>query len=198
MASAALAGDPGQIDAFCRQQHPAVFRLCLGFLADTIEAEDAAQDATLRLLDTLAHWDQQRSFAIWRNTVVLNLCRDRRRQSLRRRRAEAHAAARGDTDHRRPGDELMQREMRTTLEAALRMLPDREREAVVLRDLEGNETRDVATAMGVTESTVRSLITLARRRLRRLLTSSLQPEAAPLDEAAKLDPVQTEANDDHA
>ena len=60
---------------------------------------------------------------------------------------------------------------------ALEALSEREREAFVLRDLEGLSTQDTADAMGVGASTVRSLLTLARRRLRDRLAPTLAPDA---------------------
>jgi len=173
---AAAAGDPEAMDAFCRRQHPLVYRLCLGFLACCAEAEDAAQDGMLRLLDQLGHWDRTRSFATWRNAVVLNLCRDRLRRARRRRAAETRRPETAPAVE--AADAALQRaETRLVLERALRVLPPREREALVLRELEGSDTADVALVMGVSPGTVRSLVTLARRRLRQLLHRELDPGA---------------------
>ncbi|MCB9876914.1 MAG: sigma-70 family RNA polymerase sigma factor [Planctomycetes bacterium] len=177
-----LAGDASAIDVCCREQHAAVYRLCLGFLASASDAEDTAQDAMLRLLDGMRQYDPQQPFAQWRNTVVLNLCRDRQRSWRRRRRAHLDAVAARADAMPAPSDALERRELRAMLEQALRALPVREREAFVLRDLEDVDTADVATAMGVTPATVRSLLTLARRRLRGLLADRLEaqpPTAAP-------------------
>ncbi len=82
---ALLAGDAAAIDAWYRAEHPGVWRLCLGVLADATEADDLAQDAMLHLLDTLDRWDPARPWPAWRNRVVVNLCRDR----LRRRATRA-------------------------------------------------------------------------------------------------------------
>ena len=170
LASAALDGEPDALDAWYRADHPPVFRLCLGLLADAAEAEDVAQDAMLHLHDNLSAWDRARPYAAWRTTVVLNLCRDRTRRLASRRRAEDAAA-----EHRLPArlpcpeDEACRAEVRSALEEALAGLSPREREAFVLRDLCGAPTAEAAAAMGVGESSVRSLVTLARRRLRERL-----------------------------
>ena len=167
------------MDGWYRREHPGVFRLCFGFLADYAEAEDLAQDAMLRLLDRLPRWDPQRPYSAWRNTVVLNLCRDHLRSRKVRRRAEQQLAelpARPAGPA--PEQAATQAEIRDALHAALGALPPREREAFVLRDLEGQETADAAAAMGVAESSVRSLLTLARRRLRRILEPALLETAA--------------------
>ncbi|MHC5064786.1 MAG: RNA polymerase sigma factor [Planctomycetota bacterium] len=172
--AAAQAGDPEALDGWFREHHPSVYRLCLGFLADAVAAEDLCQDAMLHLLDRLQHWDPARSFSAWRNSIVLNLCRDRLRKLKRRERAELGAAPLHlPNPSPAPEDGLARREAQEVLQVALRSLPPREREAFVLRDLEGSATAEVALAMQVSESTVRSLTTLARRRLRGLLAESL-------------------------
>jgi DNA-directed RNA polymerase specialized sigma24 family protein len=54
------AGDAEALARWYRAEHPAVWRLCLGFLAERAEADDAAQDAMLKLLDTLDRYDPRR------------------------------------------------------------------------------------------------------------------------------------------
>ncbi len=176
--SAVLAGDPEALDRWYRAEHPVVYRLCFGLLAQPAEAEDAAQDAMLRLHDQLRRYDRARAYTPWRNTVVLNLCRDRLRRTATRRAAE------GTEDGPalparlpRPDEVAEARELADMLRAALAALTPREREAFVFRDLSGNSTAETAEALGVTEATVRSLTTLARRRLRNLLGPRL-PELA--------------------
>ena len=61
------------------------------------------------------------------------------------------------------------RELRTLLATSLGRLSEREREVFVLRDLDGATTEATAEALGITHGTVRSLLSLARRRLRGLL-----------------------------
>ena len=162
--------DPGALDAWFRAEHPSVWRICFGLLADAAEADDLAQDAMLHLHDHLEAWDPERPYGTWRNAVVANLCRDRLRRLATRRTAERVAAEQGLPDRLpRPDDEASAAEVREVLRKALGSLTEREREVFVLRELQGVATRDTATALGITESTVRSLLTLARRRLRKLL-----------------------------
>jgi RNA polymerase sigma-70 factor (ECF subfamily) len=177
-----MSGEPEAVDEWFRAEHPEVYRLCAGFLADATEAEDLAQDAMLKLLDNLSAWDRRRGWRAWRNTLVLNLCRDRLRRIVARRGAELRS---GDARHAMlparlpdPLSAAQQSEVRDILMAALTELTPREREVFVLRDLEGNTTAESAVALGVGESTVRSLLTLARRRLRALLGERV-PELVP-------------------
>ena len=72
-----------------------------------------------------------------------------------------------------PHAQLEQREVQTILTESLAVLSPREREVFVLRDLEERPTKEVAAALGVGQSTVRSLLAMARRRLRDVLEQRL-------------------------
>lgn len=170
----AAQGEPKAQDSWFRQEFPNVYRLCLGFLADAVLAEDFAQDAMLHLLDRLDRWNPQRPYEAWRTTVVMNLCRDGMRKAGVRRRAEdklkLHPEIHSLPD---PSDAASGKELRDVITRALSQLPPREREAFVMHDLEHQATAEVADAMQITPSAVRSLLTLARRRLRGILGPAL-------------------------
>lgn len=166
-------------DSWFRLEFPCVYRLCLGFLADAVLAEDFAQDAMLHLLDRLDRWNPQRPYVAWRTTVVLNLCRDGVRKSGARQRAEdklkLHPEIHSLPD---PSDAAAGKELRDVITQALVQLPPREREAFVMKDLEHHQTSEIAQAMGITSAAVRSLLTLARRRLRGILGPALDMQAS--------------------
>lgn len=171
---AAIAGDAEAAARLYRLEHGVVWRLCLGLLADREEADDAAQDAMLHLLDHLDRWDRRRPWAAWRNTLVLNHCRDRIRRTAARRRAETEAAARALPQVLPHPQSVAERsEINEIVAASLKRLTPREREVFVLHDLEGSATSEVAAALAVAESTVRVLLATARRRLRELLAPKL-------------------------
>lgn len=167
-------GDSTALDALYRREWPVVYRLCLGFLADDHEAQDAAQDAMLRIVDRIDRFDPTRPFGAWRDAVVLNVCRDRlRRRKIRHRHEESAARDAIPPVLPDPSDEAQAAEVRRVIVESLSRLTEREREVFVLRDLEGLTGPEVARRLGITEGTVRSLLCLARRRLRRLLGDRL-------------------------
>jgi RNA polymerase sigma-70 factor (ECF subfamily) len=174
LALAAKGGDPDAVDRWYRADFAAVFRIALGFLASAADAEEAAREAMVRILDGLASFEVGRNYFVWRTTIVANLCRDRLRRSAARRKFEDRAADEfTNFSTESPERAVEQSELRKMLAAALARLPDREREVFVLRDLEGASTEAVASALGIGESTVRSLLALARRRLREILRPKL-------------------------
>lgn len=169
-----LRGEADAFDRWFREEHRQVWKLCFGLLADAAEADDLAQDAMLHLHDHLSAWNALRSYRTWRNAVVANLCRDRLRRLGARRDAEQGAAEVGLPDRLpRPEDRARHGELREALRVALATLTPREREVFVLRDLEGEPTRAVARSLGIEEGSVRSLSTLARRRLRQTIGARL-------------------------
>jgi len=138
---AVVDGRPEAVDAWFRSEYPDVHRLCFGFLADAAEAEDAAQEAMLHVMDRLDSWHPERSYRAWRNTLVLNLCRDRQRRADARRRAHLRAhEVREQAPLPDPLRELERAEVQRELRSALEALTPREREAFVLRDLDEQPT----------------------------------------------------------
>jgi RNA polymerase sigma-70 factor, ECF subfamily len=169
-----LARDADAFDAWYRREFPAVYRVCFGILVDPARADEVARDAMVHLHDRLAGYDRARPFSTWRNTVVTNLCRDRlRRQKVRAQIEQDAAASTLIPALPDPHDEAAANEVMTLLRDALSRLSPREREAFVLVVLEHSSPQEAAIALSIGESSVRSLVTLARRRLRLLLGPSL-------------------------
>lgn len=175
----ALRAGSGELGPWYEAAWPLVHRLCRGFLADGAAADDVAQDAMLRLVDQLQHWDQSSPYLAWQRTVVLNMCRNHRRSTARRSEHEdAAAQITAARPLQGPADAASGAEVRSLVERCLALLAPREREAFVLVDLEGLAPKEAAAAMGVAGSTLRSTLSLARRRVRDAL-SPLLAEGGP-------------------
>lgn len=135
----------------------------------------------LHLIDKINKWDPGRSYPAWRNTVVLNLCRDRMR-SQARQNAHEEKVARMQSEIgeeallEQPSKSASAKELRDWLERSLALLAPREREAFVLIDLEGFTAGEAAEQLGLSPSTLRASLTLARRKLRTLL-APYKPQA---------------------
>ena len=166
----ARGGDPDAVARWYELEFPVVWRLCLGVLADGEAAEDLAQETMLHLRDRLDRWDPSRPYTTWRNRVVINRGRDRLRRDDARSRAEGRASSlRSSASLPDPSVAAQAEETRAILEECLASLPAREREVFVLRDLEQRSTAEVAEQLEIEVSSVRSLSTLARRRIREIL-----------------------------
>lgn len=133
---------------------------------DRAEAEDVAQEAMLRLWRIAPEWRVgEAKVSTWLYRVVTNLCTDRQRAQRRR------AAPMGDDlpdlpDEKPDAAAGMQTQMRLdALNAALATLPDRQREAVVLRHIEGLSNPDIAQVLGIGVEAVESLTARGKRAL---------------------------------
>ncbi|MEO0649487.1 MAG: sigma-70 family RNA polymerase sigma factor [Planctomycetota bacterium] len=165
LAARAADGDDEALGAWFEAERTPVYRLCLGFLAHVQDAEDAAQEALLRLHDNLCDRDPQRPYTPWRNSVVLNLCRDRRRSDQRRRDREADRDHPSDGVLPDPSDVAEAAECAQALARALSALPPREREVFVLVDLDRRDATEVGALLEIKPGTVRATLALARTRL---------------------------------
>lgn len=154
-----------------------VFGFAARLLGDRVEAEDVAQEAMLRLWRVAPDWRAgQAQVSSWLYRVVVNLCTDRQR-SARRRRADALDEVAEPADDRADvAAQMMTRARVDALQAALDSLPDRQRQAVVLRHIEGLTNPEIAAVMDVGVEAVESLTARGKRSL----TAALQGQKAAL------------------
>jgi len=157
-------GDGASFEQLLRAHEVMVLRVAQRLLLDSAEAQDAAQEVFLRLHRSLSRFDDDRPLRPWLYRTTVNICHDFRRKS--RRLVSLEAAFDAAAPEPSPHAQLAARERRALVEQALQRIPERERDAIVLRDLEGLDTSEVAEILGTNESTVRSQISKGRLRLR--------------------------------
>lgn len=142
-----------------------VYATALRLLGDHEDAQDAVQEVFMRLYRHLGRFDEHRPLEPWLYRMTVNVCRDigRKRQPLSEP-LEDMCATGSD-----PHTEVSLGQRSRILEAAIRRLPEKQRAALVLRDLEGLTTREVARILGSSEATVRSQVSTARLKIRKLM-----------------------------
>lgn len=160
-------GDPGAARVLTARLLPRALRHAARVLGDAAEAEDVAQEAMLRLWHAAAEWrtDGAARPATWLHRVVANLAVDRLRRSGRAVGLDF------DTPDEAPGAEarLAQADRMAALDAALARLPERQRQAVVLRHIEGMSNPEVAEVLGIGVEAVESLTARGKRALKAAL-----------------------------
>jgi len=147
---------------------PRVLRFATRQLADRTEAEDVAQEAMLRLWRIAPDWRAgEAKVSTWLYRVTANLCIDR----IRRRRSSVALDAADEPTETRAGvvAGLIEADRAAALQAALAKLPDRQRQAVVLRHLEGLDNPSIAEVMDTGVEAVESLIARGKRALASML-----------------------------
>ena len=137
-------------------------------LGDQAEAEDVAQEAMLRLWKIAPKWEAGRAqVSTWLYRVVANLCTDR----LRKRRVSIDVDDTPEIADESPGaEEVMgQKSRMAALKSALDELPERQRQAVILRHIEGLNNPEIAHIMDLSVEAVDSLTARGKRALKMVL-----------------------------
>ena len=181
-------GEPGALDTLIRATYADVYALCRRMLADPDEAADATQEVYLRVMRSVLGFRGESAFGTWLHRVTVNVC-----LTALRKRSKARAAGMvaGGSPFALPGDEIAMEsaggapddlavtaDLAARSEAALATLPEDARAVVVLRDIEGLSTKEVADLLGVTENVVKVRLHRAHARLRALLLSGVEAEGA--------------------
>ncbi len=140
-----------------------VYGLCRALLRDPHDAEDATQSTFVSAYRWLQRGGDVRDPAAWLATIARNECATRARARMR----EPLPLLESDIGlSPEPQAELERRAVVEGLQEAIAGLPDRQREAVVLRDLYGLPYAEVGAALGLSVASVESLLFRARRTLR--------------------------------
>jgi len=161
-------GDMAAARALTLRLAPRAHAHALRMLGDRAEAEDVAQEAMLRLWRIAPDWRQgEAKVTTWLYRVVSNLCTDR----LRRGRRTVPIDTIADPPSDAPGVEaqMTQSERAGAVHTALLQLPDRQREAVALRHIEGLSNPEIAAIMDIGVEAVESLTARGKRALAALL-----------------------------
>jgi RNA polymerase sigma-70 factor (ECF subfamily) len=150
-------------------------RLAVHYLRDTADADDAVQDAFVKLYGHMTSYRADRPFDAWFTRILVNACLDRAKARTRARRwllqpsddgtypaALDSASAPGPSPERR----LLVAAKWQQLATAVRTLPARQRDVFVLCHLDERTPHDVATALGMSPATVRVHLFRALRKLR--------------------------------
>ena len=142
---------------------PRVFGQAYRMLQNRAEAEDVTQEALMRLWKIAPDWRQgEAKVTTWLYRVTANLCTDR----LRRARSSALDDAPEPVDETPSAADRMQAAARkSALQAALGALPDRQRQAMVLRHLEELGNPEIAEIMEISVAAVESLLSRGKRAL---------------------------------
>jgi len=157
-------GDLAAFETVMRQYERLVLVTALRLLGNIEDAKDASQEVFLRLYRSLGKVELESNYQAWLYRVTVNVCYDigrKRKPSVAMEDVPDPVSAGDDPQQCMTGAERQR-----VLQMSLRTLSAKERAALVLRDLEGLSTEEVARALGSSEATVRSQISKARVKMR--------------------------------
>jgi RNA polymerase sigma-70 factor (ECF subfamily) len=175
-------GDAAAWEEIVQQYHRRIYNICYRFAGSAEDAQDLAQEVFIRMYRTLNTYDQSKgAFTTWLTTMTRNLLVDHFRKTRQQRMTDSLDAAPSEHEDSLPLGEripdggpppdsgVQSRETREAVHGALQRLSPELREAVILRDLQDMDYREIATVLKVPEGTVKSRINRGRAELARLL-----------------------------
>jgi RNA polymerase sigma-70 factor, ECF subfamily len=134
-------------------------------VGNVADAQDLTQEAFIKALQHREQLKDEQKAAHWLSRIATNTALDFLRRSARATFCELDPGLEGHSES--PEQILLRSERRAYLEDGLRLLSDRERAALVLRDVEDLPAEEVAGRLNCSKATVRSHIANARTKLRR-------------------------------
>ncbi len=177
-----MAGDQRAWNQMVSGQHRRIYAICYRFTGSQSDAEDLTQDVFLKVYRNLGSFDAAKgSFQTWITTLARNMLVDHfRRTKLERATDSMDVSMSGEDDgptmaerlpDTRPGQEqhVAGLQLKATIQKALVELSPELREAVILRDLEDMDYKEIALVLKIPEGTVKSRISRGRAELGRLL-----------------------------
>ena len=176
-----LDGDTGAWTELVAAQQRRVYGLCYRFTASSHDAEDLTQDVFIKLYANLRSFDPAKgSFHTWITTLTRNLLVDHFRRS-RQQRATDSIDAGWDQSNDTPRAEplvdsrttplqhAVENQLQQMVQSALARVSPELREAVILRDLQDMDYKEIAEVLAIPQGTVKSRISRGRAELARLL-----------------------------
>lgn len=177
-----VAGDAAAWEEIVRKYHRRIYNICYRFAGTADDAQDLTQEVFIKMYRTLGSYDVERgAFVTWVTTMTRNLLVDHFRKTKQDRMTDSLDATTSDHEDAMPLSEKIEdkaqppdagvqsRETREAVHAALQKLSPDLREAVILRDLQDLDYREIAQVLKVPEGTVKSRINRGRVELARLL-----------------------------
>jgi RNA polymerase sigma-70 factor (ECF subfamily) len=177
-----VSGDAAAWEEIVQKYHRRIYNICYRFAGSSDNAQDLTQEVFIKMYRTLNSYDVDRgAFMTWVTTMTRNLLVDHFRKTKQERLTDSLDTTSSDhedamplgeriPDHGpAPDSRVQSREAGDTVHQALQKLSPELREAVILRDLQDMDYKEIATVLKVPEGTVKSRINRGRAELARLL-----------------------------
>lgn len=169
----AAAGEAAAFEQIMIHSQQRVMAMTWRILGNEADARDASQEVFLRVYKYLGRFKQDQDFFAWLYQITVNVCRDigKKRQNEGGRFMSLDADDEGGAgivpaNQRDAEEEYLRTQERDLIAKAIATLPHKERASIVLRDIEGLSTEEVARILKSTSTTVRSQISSARKKIK--------------------------------
>ena len=172
LVAAAQSGDRGALDQLLRRHYDRIYAVCRRVTGGTRDADDACQEALIKITRALPRFDGRSAFSTWAYRIATNASLDELRK--RKRRPMLHRVNPGDSDDDRGAPEIVDPMAakrvdavadRLAIDEALGDLSDDFKAAVVLRDVADLDYDEIADVLDIPIGTVKSRIARGRAAL---------------------------------
>lgn len=185
----AAAGDAAAFEMLLAPYERQLYALCLRIAGNREDALDCVQETLLRIWRSLPKYRRQSALTTWFYRIAANTCFDLlRRQkyrplvSLEAMTDEGFSPAADEQSDCNPEVNLECSARKNSLAQTIARLPDKLRDVLILRDVEGLSYEQISESLGVPAGTVRSRLSRARLKLKELLAENLQNSEASSDD----------------
>ncbi|MEG0585124.1 MAG: sigma-70 family RNA polymerase sigma factor [Christensenellaceae bacterium] len=161
----------GDNDAFCElisTYESKIYNIAYKFMRNTHDAQDAAQEAIIKMYANLSKFHFNASFSTWMYRVVANTCLD----LLRKQKSSVPIEDYADfmiSKEGNPDEKAINHELRHNIRQALKLLPQKYMEIIVLRDVQGLSYEEVSKILKLSDGTVKSRLSRGRQKLKNIL-----------------------------
>lgn len=163
----------GDGQAFCvliDHYEKKIYNIAYKFMRNEHDAQDAAQDAIIKMYTNIKKFSFQAAFSTWMYRVTANTCLD----LLRKKKPdtgideyERYAVSKDGN----PDAVTLNKELGNNIKKAIQLLPEKYIPIIILKDIEGLKYEEIAQILGISVGTVKSRISRAREKLRDILIS---------------------------
>ncbi len=168
-------GDPHAFSELFRRHRDRLWAVAMRTMRDREEAADALQEAMISAFRNARSFREESRVTTWLHRIVVNACLDRIRR--RQARPTVPLVETGPGEPSAPRDVIADQDTRMVVRDALAELPEDQRSAIVLVDVEGYPVSETAALLGIAEGTVKSRCARGRVRLAQLLGHLRNPSA---------------------
>lgn len=169
-------GDMRAFEQLVEQYYPRIYNIALGIMGTQDMAEDASQNALIKMYRSVGSFKFQSKFSTWVYRITTNVCMDELRKNKRKASVSMEDLNQGGVDIKdtaeTPEDSLIADERGQILHRGIASLKSDHKQIIVLRDINGFSYSEIAEILKCSEGTVKSRISRAREALKNILISS--------------------------
>jgi len=168
-----LAGEKRFFEHIMRRYNQRLYRTGMSILNDSMETEDAMQNAYISAYEHLSKFEERSSFGTWLTRIMLNECLARKKKNTRLK-MEIDTQPDNNINRATPAAELVNKELSGLLEKAICELPEKYRLVFVLREIEEMSVRETSETLNIEEPNVKVRLNRAKTMLRESLNGYMK------------------------